>query len=305
MMTSFEVIIDDTLYNLTQQGSDKKEILSSINDFQDGTWWYEKFNDYIFDNIALTALSVSERNKLPYFAHSQIKKACRNLRLTNSKNDKGRGSEIAEILLYAFMNEHFKALPVVPKIFNKQNNNMYAFGADGVHIVLEENNFSIWYGEAKFYEKIDSTQLNIIANSVHNSLQTAKIRKENSIITDLNELENILGTDSRKDMILSLLDDKTSVDKLKPHLHIPIMILYECELTARQKELTEKYKQELKNIQIENAKSYFTTQDDLCKNDIFRYSDITFHLIYFPVPNKNNVVDIFTSHAEFYRKIVV
>lgn len=304
-MTSFEVIIDDTLYNLTTQGNDKENILSAINDFQDGDWWYEKFNDYIFDNIVLTALSASERTKIPNSSHSQLKKACRNLRLTTSQNDKGRGSEIAEILLYAFMNEHFNALTVVPKIFNKQNPNMYAFGADGVHIVLDENDFSIWYGEAKFYEKIDAKQLNTIATSVHNSLKTAKIRKENSIVTDLNELNQVLGTDSRKEVILSLLDDKTSIDKLKPHLHIPIMVLYECELTASKKELTNEYKDELKRIQIENSKLYFATQDTLCKDDIFKYSDITFHLIYFPVPNKDKVVDIFASHAEFYRKTIV
>ena len=65
-MTSFEVIIDDTLYNLTQQGSEKKNILSPINDFQDGEWRYDYFNDYIFDNIGLTALSASEREKIPH-----------------------------------------------------------------------------------------------------------------------------------------------------------------------------------------------------------------------------------------------
>ena len=147
-MTSFEVIIDDTLYNLTTQGTNKNYILSAVNDFQDGEWWYEKFNDYIVDNIVLTALSASERTKIPNSSHSQLKKACRNLRLTTSQNDKGRGSEIAEIMLYAFMNEHFNALPIVPKIFNKQNPNMYAFGADGVHIVLDKNDFSIAQNQA-------------------------------------------------------------------------------------------------------------------------------------------------------------
>ena len=121
-MTSFEVIIDDTLYNLTTQGTNKNYILSAVNDFQDGEWWYEKFNDYIVDNIVLTALSASERTKIPNSSHSQLKKACRNLRLTTSQNDKGRGSEIAEIMLYAFMNERFNALPIVPKIFNKRMN---------------------------------------------------------------------------------------------------------------------------------------------------------------------------------------
>ena len=70
-----------------------------------------------------------------------LKKACKNLRLTNSNVDNGEGSEIAEILLYAFMQEHFKALSVVPKIFYKQNSNIYALGADSVHIVLEKNGF--------------------------------------------------------------------------------------------------------------------------------------------------------------------
>lgn len=299
--TYFEIVIDDTLYNLIQKGSDKYNILSEINDFQDGDWWYEKFYNYIFDNIVLTALSAEERKKLPNSPYSQIKKACRNLRLTDSERDNGKGSEIAEILLYAIMKEHFHALSAVPKIFYKQNPNMYAFGADGVHIVLDENDFSIWYGEAKFYEKIDNIQLRTIANSVHNSLQEYKIRKENSIITNLNDLEEELGDDKRKDIILSLLDEKTSVDKLKPHLHIPIMILYECELTANQKELSEEYKEELKNIQTKNAESYFSIQNEICK-DIYKYENITFHLIYFPVPDKSKVVENFTTIAESYRK---
>ena len=300
-MTSFEVIIDDKFFNLVQNGSEKNNILSTINDFEDGHWRYDYFNDYIFNNIGSTALSASEREKIPNYSQSQLRKACNNLRLTDTQKDNGLGSEIAEILLYAIMKEHFNALPAVPKIYYKQNPNMYAFGADGVHVVLEDDSFSIWYGEAKFYKEIDGEQLKTIANSVHNSLQTAKIRKENSIITDLRELDIELGNDTRKEMIFSLLDSKTSIDKLKPHLHIPIMILYECDLTAKQTELSEKYKNELKQIQLEKSKSYFSIQDEICK-DIFKYTDITFHLIYFPVPNKEKVVDIFTNNAKFYRK---
>ena len=178
---------------------------------------------------------------------------------------------------------------------------MYAFGSDGVHIVLEDESFSLWYGEAKFYKEINNAQLKNIATSVHNSLITAKIRKENSIITEIRDLDNLVD-ENRKKEILELLDSKTSIDKLKPHMHIPIMVLYECELTANQTELSESYKEELKRKQLENAKSYFEIQDNMCKDDIFKYSDITFHLIYFPVPNKEKVVDLFTEYASFYRK---
>ena len=39
----------------------------------------------------------------------------------------------------------------------KQNNQDNAKGADSVHIVIEnENNFSLWLGEAKFYTNIES-----------------------------------------------------------------------------------------------------------------------------------------------------
>ena len=55
----------------------------------------------------------------------------------NIKTDT-EGSELAEILLYGIMHHHYKALPVVPKIFNKQNSNDNAKGADSVHIVLEK-----------------------------------------------------------------------------------------------------------------------------------------------------------------------
>ena len=47
-MTSFEVIIDDTLYNLTTQGNDKENILSAINDFQDGDSYNENGDGEIF-----------------------------------------------------------------------------------------------------------------------------------------------------------------------------------------------------------------------------------------------------------------
>jgi hypothetical protein len=42
---------------LHRQYSDKiKNILSLVNDFENGNWRYDKFQNYIWDNIAETAL---------------------------------------------------------------------------------------------------------------------------------------------------------------------------------------------------------------------------------------------------------
>jgi hypothetical protein len=82
------------------------------------------------------------------------------------------------------MKDYYTALSVVPKIFYKQNVNDNAKGADSVHIVIDNNeqDFSLWFGEAKFYQNIDGA-INSAINSVDGFLRNdEQIRKENSII---------------------------------------------------------------------------------------------------------------------------
>lgn len=298
----FEVLIpNESLYDLIEKNDclKNKYILSEINDFEDGSWRYERFNNYIMNNVALTTLSIEEQNKIPENNFSSIQKACRNLRIL-SNDDTGKGSEIAEILLYAVMKDYFHALPAVPKIFYKQNVNDYAKGADGVHIVLNEDDFSLWYGEAKFYKDF-SSQIDTIVDSVFNSLTSAKIRKENSVMTNLNDLNLILDGNPQKDKILNFLKPDTSTDDIKKKLHIPIMILYECQITSQEINLTDEYKEKIKKEQLENAIKYFQKQDNKCLSSVFNYESITFHLILFPVPNKTLVVDKFMNIAKVLR----
>ncbi|WP_248127474.1 HamA C-terminal domain-containing protein [Brucella pituitosa] len=130
-----------------------ERLLSYVNDFEDGKWCYKDFQNFIWGNIAQTALSERERAALVDQGFTALLAAAKNLRLTD--NDKvGEGSEIAEIFLYGLMRAHFKALPVVPKIFYKQNSQDNAKGADSVHIVVDGNDFTLWFGEAKFYNSI-------------------------------------------------------------------------------------------------------------------------------------------------------
>lgn len=298
---TFDVIIDDTLYKLCNIGNPdtKKKVLGEINDFEGGDWRYERFNDYIMNNVVKTALSTEERKKIPDCSFTALKRACKNLRILETK-DNGRGSEIAEILLYGIMNDHFKALPAVAKIFYKQNVNDYAKGSDGVHIVLNDKDFSLWYGEAKFYKSLDNSNLKVIAESVLNSLNPEKMKKENVLAKDLNDLSLLLDSNPQKEKIFKYLDYDTSLDEIKKKLHIPIMVLYECEITNSQKVLTEEYKDKLRLAEIEKAKDYFSIQDEVCKN-VFLYDKIEFHLIFFPVPNKDKIVDSFINTVNIFR----
>jgi hypothetical protein len=149
----FTTLIDEAFAGPTFDKSltpiDNKRILSLINDFEDGEWRYSTFQNFIWDNIAETALSFRERESLIGQSYSLLVAAAKNLRLTDKSTDeKGRGSELAEIFLYGIMRHHYKCLPVVPKIFYKQSSQDYAKGADSVHIVIENSrDFSLWLGE--------------------------------------------------------------------------------------------------------------------------------------------------------------
>lgn len=179
----FEILINDLFIKVNTDQSltsiENKHVLSLINDFEDGKWRFKKFQDFIWDNIALTALSYKDRATLIDKSHSTLIEAAKKLRLTDLlKDQKGQGSELAEIVLYGIMKNCYNALPVVPKIFYKQNNQDNAKGADSVHIVIEsETEFSLWLGEAKFYNNIEDNRFSSIINSIESSLQTDKLEK--------------------------------------------------------------------------------------------------------------------------------
>ena len=230
----------------------------------------------MWDNIAETALSHKERDALQGQPLSLLKNAAKNLRLTDSDKDIGRGSELAEILLYGIMKHKYGALPVVPKIFYKQNTQDNAKGADSVHIILDETDgFTLWFGEAKLYTSIEDARLDSIIQSVKNSLATDKLKKENSIIVNLSDIDLLnIGAD-RKEEIKSSLSNKNSIDKLKPLINIPIFLLHEYKITASTDELTEKYVNSIKQYHKNRAISYFSKQIKSlrdCLGTLFRNS---------------------------------
>lgn len=104
MVVPFQVIIDCPFKDITKDGTlspiDKKYSLCMVNDFEDGKWNVEAFHDFIWDNIAQTALNKKEREALGGRPSTLLKRAAKNLRITD--NDVS-GGEVAEILLYSIM----------------------------------------------------------------------------------------------------------------------------------------------------------------------------------------------------------
>jgi len=305
-MLDFQVIIDDSLLALgiaaSNSGDSANNLVGIVNDFEDGSWQYERFLNFIWDNVADTALSVREREALKSKPRTLLIEAAKNLRLSDSDGDIGKGSELAEIVLYGIMKHKFSAIPVVPKIFYKQNSQDNAKGADSVHIVVAEGGtFTLWFGEAKFYNCIEDARLSSVIESVGNSLKTDKLKKENSIITNLGDLELIDIDDRIRADIKAALSHRNSIDPLKEIINIPILLLHECSLTAAANETTTKYLEDVKAYHKERAVAYFNKQAETL-GGIFKYSSLTFHLILFPVPKKAPIIDGFVSDVAHYRR---
>lgn len=302
----FEVLIDESFANInpdeTINPTANKKVLSLINDFEDEKWRFSKFQNFIWDNIVHTSLSQYERESLVNKSHSLLTAAAANLRLTDAEDDISKGSELAEIVLYGIMKHHYDALPIVPKIFYKQNVQDNAKGADSVHIVIEkdESDFSIWFGEAKFYNSVEDARLGSIVKSVENSLQTDKLKKENSIVTSIGDIDLVVENEILRKNIKKLLSPRESIDDLKAKLQIPILLLHECEITKGVDCLSVEYKDQIKDYHSQRAQAYFKKQIQKFSR-LHKYSEIRFHLILFPVPSKKEIVDKFVSTVEFYK----
>lgn len=295
----FDVLIDDQkLKDVTETFPflGNELLVSIVNDFEDGKWRYSEFQDFIWNNIAETALSARERENLIGNPQTILRQAAKNLRYVDK--DKGEGSELAEIVLYGIMRHYYRALPVVPKIFYKQNTQDNAKGADSVHIVITEDNFSLWFGEAKFYNSIEDDRLSKIIDSVITSLDTDKLKKENRIITGLADIDILKPDFAAK--IKECLSTTNSMDNIKPKIHIPILLLHQCEITNNETRMSDEYKNKIIEYHKERAIKYFTKQFNK-KDRIHLYEKITFHLIIFPIPNKNMIVEIFLNHIDFYK----
>lgn len=302
----FEILVDDHYLNLFKDTTlvpvDNKTVLSLANDFEDEKWRREKFENFIWDNIALTALSAKERAKLAGKSGSTLRKAAKNLRLTDKEGDIGQGSELAEIVLYGIMHHYYGALPVVPKIFYKQNAQDNAKGADSVHIVLEgDDDFSLWFGEAKFYNSIENARLSSVVESVGNSLKTEKLKKENSIITNTTDIDQLVENKDLAAKIKLALSPDNSMDSIKPMLHIPILLLHECSITAGAKEMDDGYRQKLRDYHLDRATAYFKKQIETLSDKVAKYSSIKFHIILLPVPDRKELVERFSNAVAHHK----
>lgn len=301
-LVDFDILLDEAFVNICQDPTispiDKSSLLSVVNGFEDGKWRMNVFRNFVFNNLAETGLSAREREALADKRYEFLVAAAQKLRIDKKITDNS-GGEIGEIMLYGIMRHHFNALPVVPKIFYKQNANDYAKGADSVHITLNSNgDFELWLGESKFYNNIEDARFAVPIASVEEMLSSKKLRDENSLITNLQELDVLLKDDTLCKQIRASLAKNVSLDDIKRRLHIPILLLHECDITKATTIYDQAYKDAIIAHHKERANAYFKKQFAKLSKSVKLLDEIHFHLILFPVPNKADIVKDYMDRAQ-------
>lgn len=294
---NFEILENRSLYEIDERFSPFHDIVSLSNKFENGNWRTNSFITFLMNNLSQTALSYEERQKAINDSFTALSAASKRLRISD---DTGKGSEIAEILLYGIMSRYVGALPIVPKIFYKQNDQDNAKGADSVHILVEEDGlYSLWFGEAKFYNSIARGRLDDPVKSVLDSLEEKALRKEASIITNLKDLDSAISDSNLLRQIKVSLSPSTPLDDIKGILHIPILFLYESEIIKQGQTLSDTLKQSLIEKHRICAQEYFSKLvSKQNQHPIFLFEKINFHLIIFPVPDKTDIIKRFYKIIE-------
>lgn len=278
---SFDIVIDDVFF-------ENRYLLGLVNDFEEYDWSLEKVIDFINIYISETALTMTEKESL-------INKGKMNLILKESyKNiriDKYM-AEIGEIFLYGILKEYYSAIPLNPKIYYKQNSNDYAKGFDSVHITLDDNNLLLWLGESKFYSNIDNA-IDEACKSLKEHINKKIIKKEFELSYDSKNFNIIKSKhldESNAEELENILNKTKKLEYVKNKLHVPIMIMYECHITKKYKELSEQYVEELKKFFIQKGNIFLSELNDSIMD---YYKCIHFHLFLFPVVNINSIREKF------------
>ena len=295
----FNILVDDILKNLNldiKEYYEKFCLLSLINDYENGEWRINKFVNYLYDRVMEVGLSFEERKILSDSPMSMVKRAISKLK----PNDIKKSGEIGEILLYGIMKDYYNALNVVPKIFHKTNRNTYVHGSDSVHITINNGQINLWLGESKFYKDVEKAVKNAI-KSIKSILEDDKLKAEISIAyssQDLNDMLKFNIIDKNiYDNIKMMLNETNSLDEIKKQLHIPILILYECDITSLNNSINNDYKTNIIARHKKIVKKFFLDNFDFIEK-VYKGEEINFHLILFPVHSKEVISKFFFRKLE-------
>ena len=194
------------------------------------------------------------------------------------------GGEMGEAILHLLLRDYFNTLPLLSGIYFKDSDEQQVHGFDAVHI-SDGDDKKIWLGESKFF-KNKNDGVRELAKSVIEHIEQSYLKRQFALIS-----KKVPDTTEEREYWLSLLSEKTSLDKIFKTVSIPCLCTYDCNIYPNHKEASEAFLNEI-NIECKKLQDSFITKTASVP------SDIEVHLMLFPVPSKEKFLTIFTEKID-------
>lgn len=191
----------------------------------------------------------------------------------------GKGGDIGELILHLLLRDFHDTIPLLSKIYFKDNRGIPVHGFDAVHIQPDEK--TLWLGESKLYKDgkdgvlalIDDIKKHINGDYLNNEF--ALISKKVKICPEI----------PKKDYWINLMHENTKMADVLNSITIPLLCTYTSSNFSNFKEATEEFIVSYEKEVRELKKNF----DE--KNDHPLKTDLNIILLLFPIKCKDELVE--------------
>lgn len=243
-------------------------------------WRHSALADFLMESLPDFCLTYSEYIEIGHeSAVRMIRKAAKAVYSTGKFKNRG---EFGELLLHVILKMTMGTLPAVSKIYYKDSANDTVKGFDAVHVVPSETGLELWLGEVKFYEDI-AAAIRDVTSELEKHLASDYLRSE--FVAILNKVDERWPHASQ---LMTLLDERTSLDQVFEVCCIPVLLTYDGNSTAQHDEFSEEYRTAL-IAEMREIKARFDARVSAVPHRI--------HLILVPLKTKKILME------ELHRKL--
>ena len=243
--------------------SDSSDVQSKDSfhlDFEDKTYRQNDLCDLIRDTVIFFALTEDERDSLNQETFALLQKRAWNRISDRQLQQKG---DYGELLLFLILEVFYPARKFVTKVRLRTSRKDEIKGYDCAHFAIEDDEVSLWLGEAKFHKSF-STGIFEAIRSIKDHLKINSIKQELSILEGNVE---ILGEE--REILEGYLQSGISVDKM--NFKIPILITYDSKSVANHNSICDEFLQELNEELTKKYSSIENREIEIPSNVILKF----------------------------------
>ena len=204
---------------------------------------------------------------------TRLKEAALSIYTTDKYRRRG---EFGELILHLLLRDFCGTIPLISKIFFKDNDNMTLHGFDGVHVTDNQAEKVLWLGESKIYTD-GKAGVVALADDLRKHLEHDYLRREFCLISK--KLPELVP---ESEHWRELLNVHQKLETILDSICIPMVCTYSSGLFSDHNDNTEEY--------IEAFVKECKKLHELFKSKAVT-GKITIILMLLPVPSKDDLVE--------------